>query len=325
MARASGALASLVLALNFHVNVTTCCGDFAGATALVAELDAIKEMTGIQIAPYGARVLAAYQGYAAEPALDTPATDSELVERGEGHGLHMASWAAAILNNGLGHYAEAFAAASEVAYENAFNAPHALSELIEAAVETGNMDAAQDALRRLRALTITGSDWAAGIEARGRALVSAGDVAERWYSESIECLARTPLRPECARSRLLYGEWLRRGGRRADARRELTKALEMFTTMDMTGFAERSRRELLAAGAKAPKRGAGTNDDLTAQEVQIARLASDGLSNAQIAAQLFVSPRTVEWHLRKIFTKLSISRRGQLRQRCAGTVTRSRS
>jgi DNA-binding CsgD family transcriptional regulator len=161
-------------------------------------------------------------------------------------------------------------------------------------------------------LTVIGSDWAAGIEARARALVSVGEVAERWYSESIAYLARTPLRPERGRSHLLYGEWLRGEGRREDARHELTKAFDMFTAMDMTGFAERSRRELLANGAKVPKRDATTSDDLTAQEAQIAVLARDGLSNAEIAAQLFVSPRTVEWHLRKVFTKLNVSRRGQL-------------
>jgi DNA-binding CsgD family transcriptional regulator len=311
-ARATGALAALVLALNFHINVITLCGDFETASTLVRELNSIQELTGIRMAPSGAQMLAAYQGYAAEWVPRVSATDNDVVERGGGHGLRMATWATAILNNGLGRYAEACAAARAAAFENVFNAPHVLSELIEAEVKSGNTEAADVAVQRLLTLTVAGSDWSAGFEARGRALVCVGEVAERWYSKSIACLARTPLRPEQARSHLLYGEWLRAEGRRMDARRELTKALEMFTTMDMTGFAERSRRELLANGAKAPKRDVKARDDLTAQEEQIARLARDGLSNTEIATRLFVSPRTVEWHLRKVFTKLNVSRRGQL-------------
>jgi DNA-binding CsgD family transcriptional regulator len=312
VARASGALASLVLALNFHINVTAYCGEFEAATALVAELDTIKELTGIQIAPYGAKVLAAYEGCGAEQAPHVSATGNDLVERGEGHGLHMANWATAILNNGLGRYAAASAAAREVAFKSAFNAPHALSELIEAEVRLENSEAADAALQRLLTLTLTGSNWSAGIEARGRALVSGGEVAEQWYSESIACLARTPLRPEQARSHLLYGEWLRREGRPDDARRELTNAYEMLTAIGMTGYAERCREELLATGATMRKRDPETRGDLTSQEAQIAFLARDGMSNAEIATQLFLSPRTVEWHLRKVFTKLGIRRRGQL-------------
>jgi DNA-binding CsgD family transcriptional regulator len=311
-ARATGALASLVVALNFHVNVATCCGDFETAATLVGELDTIKEVTGIRMAPSGAKLLAAYRGQVADGAPCLPAIANSLVERGDGHGLHMAYWATAILNNGLGRYAEASAAAREVAFGNVFNAPHLLAELIEADVKRGDSEGAGVALQRLLTLTVTGSNWSAGVEARARALVNVGEPAERWYSESIACLARTPLRPEQARSHLLYGEWLRGEGRRVDARRELTKAFDMFTAMEMTGFAERSRRELLANGGKAPKRDVKTRDDLTAQEVQIARLARDGLSNTEIAARLFVSPRTVEWHLRKVFAKLNVSRRGQL-------------
>jgi DNA-binding CsgD family transcriptional regulator len=312
VARASGALAALVLALNFHINVTACCGEFDAAIAFIAELDSIKELTGIQIAPYGAKVLAAYQGCASECPASTSATCDELVERGAGHGLHMANWATAILNNGLGRYAAAAAAAREVAFINAFNTPHALSELVEAEAKLGNGEAADAALQRLLALTLPGSDWAAGLEARARALVSVGDVAEHWYSESIACLARTPLRPEHARSLLLYGEWLRREGRQDDARRELSAASQTLKAIGMTGYAERCRQELLATGATLRNRSRETRSDLTAQEAQIAFLARDGLSNAEIATQLFLSARTVEWHLRKVFAKLGVKRRGQL-------------
>jgi DNA-binding CsgD family transcriptional regulator len=158
----------------------------------------------------------------------------------------------------------------------------------------------------------SGTDWALGIEARSRALLSDGDSAEELYRRAIEHLGRTRVRVELARARLLYGEWLRRAGRRVDARSELNEASEMFTAMGAAGFAERTRRELAATGATVRKRSVETRDDLTAQEAQIAFLARDGLSTPEIAAQLFVSPRTVEWHLGKVFSKLGISRRGQL-------------
>ena len=231
--------------------------------------------------------------------------------RGEGLGLQHANWATAVLHNGLGHYAEASSAAEQAAAE--VDAPFAracaLPELIEAAARSGETELAADALRRLSATTIDGSDWAKGLEARSRALVSSGEDAERWYAEAVERLGRTPLRPDLARAHLLYGEWLRREHRRIDARHQLRTAHELFTTIGAEAFAERARRELLATGEKVRRREVDTATELTAQEEHIARLARDGRTNPEIGAALFISARTVEWHLRKIFTKLGITSR----------------
>jgi ATP/maltotriose-dependent transcriptional regulator MalT len=187
-------------------------------------------------------------------------------------------------------------------------------ELVEAAARAGNADVAAGALQRLAETTRPGgNDLALGIEARCRALLSDGETAERLYQEAIDRLGRTPLRPDLARAHLLYGEWLRRQGRRGDAREQLRTAYGMLEAIGMEAFAERARRELNATGETVRKRTVETLDQLTAQETLIARLARDGLSNPEIAAQLFLSARTVEWHLRKVFTKLGISSRRQLR------------
>jgi DNA-binding CsgD family transcriptional regulator len=172
---------------------------------------------------------------------------------------------------------------------------------------------AADALERLSAMTrASGTDWALGIEARSRALLSDGDAAEHLYLEAIDRLGRTSIRVELARAHLLYGEWLRRERRRLDAREQLRAAHEMFTGMGVEAFADRAARELLATGERARKRTVETREDLTPQEAQIARLARDGLSNPEIGARLFISPRTVEYHLHKVFGKLGISSRNQL-------------
>jgi DNA-binding CsgD family transcriptional regulator len=311
-ARKSGALTSLVLSLNYHGFMTTCCGDFDAATALVAEHDAVKEVTGIRMASYGGRLLAAYQGRPTNLPAQLSASESELVESGDGYALQITCLARAILNNSHGRYADAVAAAREIAYEISFLAPFALSELIEAAAKTGDLEPAREALGQLVTLTVPGSDWAAGMEARGRALVGAGEDAERWYRESLTCLARTPLRPELARAHLLYGEWLRRGDRGPDGRHELRSAYKLFTAMGAEAFAERARRELVAAGVGIRPRHVDTGNALTAQEEHIARLARDGRTNSDIAAELFISARTVEWHLHKVFTKLDITSRKRL-------------
>jgi DNA-binding CsgD family transcriptional regulator len=290
----------------------TWCGDFEAATSLVVEQNAVQEATGIRMASY-AELLAAYQGRPAAGGIHPPASDGELIARGNGLAAQIAKWATAVLNNGLGRYAEAFAAAGDAADETSGTsvAPFALSELIEAAARTGSSDAAVDALQRLSAQTVVGSDWAEGIEARGLALVSSGADAEQWYAEAIERLARTTLRPELARARLLYGEWLRRQNRRVDARHQLHIAHEAFAAMGAEAFAERARRELVATGEKVRKREVDTRNELTPQEEHVARLARDGHTNPEIGAELFLSTRTVEWHLRKVFTKLGItSRRG---------------
>ena len=188
-----------------------------------------------------------------------------------------------------------------------------LTELIEAAARSGRTDLATDALDRLATMTrASGSDWALGVEARSRALLTDGDAAEGLYHEAIERLSRTRVRVELARAHLLYGEWLRRAGRRRDARAQLRTAHEMLAAMGAEAFAERARRELLATGETVRTRSVETRDELTAQETQIARLASDGRTNPEIGTQLFISPRTVEWHLRNVFTKLEIRSRREL-------------
>jgi ATP/maltotriose-dependent transcriptional regulator MalT len=227
----------------------------------------------------------------------------------------VAQWAAAVLYNGIGHFDEAAAAAREVTANDIDPYPQmwALSELVEAAARMGEGDVARDALTRLAEMTQpAGTDWGLGTEARSRALLSEGENADRLYCQAIERFGRTRLRPELARAHLLYGEWLRREGRRSDAREQLRTAHHMFAAMGMEAFAERTRRELVATGETVRKRGAVTRDELTPQEDQIARLARDGFSNPEIGVQLFLSYRTVEWHLRKVYAKLGISSRREL-------------
>jgi ATP/maltotriose-dependent transcriptional regulator MalT len=227
----------------------------------------------------------------------------------------VAQWAASVLHNGLGHYDEAAAAAREVTADDIDPYQHmwALPELVEAASRLGDDRAARQALDRLTELTRpAGTDWALATQARSQALLSDGKDADRLYREAIERFGPTALRPELARGHLLYGEWLRREGRRSDAREQLRTGHQMFVTMGMDGFAERTRRELAATGATVRRRRVEARDELTPQEEQIARLASDGLSNTEIGAQLFVSSRTVEWHLRKVYAKLGISSRREL-------------
>jgi DNA-binding CsgD family transcriptional regulator len=233
---------------------------------------------------------------------------------GQGVGVQFAQWASAILHNGLGRYdkAQADAHAAEQAPEMQVSM-WALPELIEAASRTGQDRLAADALARLADVTgVAQTDWAQGIHARSRALVSDGD-AEQWYREAIGRLGRTGFRCEIARAHLLYGEWLRRAGRRADARAQLRTAYDMLDAIGMRAFADRARRELLATGETVRKRTTDSSGALTPQEAQVAGLAREGMSNPEIAAQLFLSPRTVEYHLAKVFTKLAINSRRQLR------------
>jgi ATP/maltotriose-dependent transcriptional regulator MalT len=239
-----------------------------------------------------------------------------------------AHWAAAVLYNGLARHEEAAAAAQATTSKTAerFASMWALPELVEGAVRAGDAGLARHALERLEETTRPcANDIALGIEARSRALLSDGSAAEGLYRDAISRLSRTRLRPEVARAHLLFGEWLRREGRIWEARERLRAAEELFAAIGMEAFAERARRELNATGVKARKRTAETRDDLTPQEEQIARLARDGLSNTEIGARLFISARTVEWHLGKVFTKLGISSRRQLRsslpEKAATTAT----
>ena len=235
--------------------------------------------------------------------------------RGEGIGIAVAEYARAVVCNGLGEYDEALAAATRATSDSAELVAHnwGLVELVEAGVRSGHHDLAEQAHRRLaRKAHASGTHWANGIEARCRALLSEGDEAEDAYRESIAHLDRASVGSELARTHLLYGEWLRRANRRADARQELTTAHDSLNAMGLAAFAERARGELLATGATVRKRTVEVEELLTPQEVQIARLARDGLSNVDIGSQLFLSARTIEWHLRKVFRKLNINSRRHL-------------
>jgi DNA-binding CsgD family transcriptional regulator len=248
--------------------------------------------------------------------IDAALLDS--ASRGEGAGLAVALYSRAVLNNGLGRYQEALVAAisSDLPNIESFTVTNlVLVELIEAGARSGSTKQATDALRRLSVMTrASGTDWALGIRARSHALLSEGDSAENLYREALERLGRTRIRGQLARAHLVYGEWLRRENRRVDAREHLRAAHEMLTTMGIEAFAERARNELLATGETVRKRTVDPLHMLTAQEAQIARLASMGHTNPEIGAQLFISARTVEWHLGKVFSKLRVSSRRQLRE-----------
>jgi DNA-binding CsgD family transcriptional regulator len=312
LARESGALAVLAVSVNVLAQAVALAGESGSAASLIAEADGVTEATGTLVAPYGALVLAGLQGREAEAATLIDATIHDATAGGQGTAVQYARWARAVLLNGLGRYQEALAVAQEASDDTPelFVSAWALSELIEAAARSEDTPRARGALDRLaEATSAAETDWGLGIAARSRALLSEGETAERLYQEAIERLGRTRLRPELARAQLLYGEWLRREGRRVDAREQLRIAHEMLAGMGMDAFAERARRELQATGEKLRKRTVETRDELTPQERQIAGLARDGLSNPEIGARLFLSPRTVEWHLKKVFTKLRISSR----------------
>ena len=267
------------------------------------------ERAGVRLA------LAALRGREAEVAQLIEATTREVLPRGEGMGLSITQWASAVLYNGLGRYEDALAAAQQASDhpEELWFSTYGSVELIEAAARSGNAERAAAALQWLSETThASGTELALGIEARSRALLSEGALAEELYREAIDRLGRTRVRVELARAYLLYGEWLRRERRRTEAREQLRTAHHMLDTMGIQAFAERARRELLATGETVRKRTAETRDELTAQEALIARLARDGLSNPEIGTRLFISPRTVKYHLRKVFTKLDIGSRNEL-------------
>jgi DNA-binding CsgD family transcriptional regulator len=315
VARDAGALAVLAVGVNVLAQAVSLGGELGNAALLIAEADAVTEATGTHVAPYGALVLTALREREAEAFGLIDATITDATAGGQGTAVQYARWASSVVHNALGHYEEALDAARDASDDTPelFVSAWSLSELIEAATRSGRTELADDALDRLVAHThASGTDWGRGIEARSRALLSDGETAERLYREAIERLGRTRLRPELARVHLLYGEWLRRENRRVDARTQLRAAHDMFVAIGMEGFAERTRIELVATGETVRKRTVETRDELTAQERQIARLARDGLSNPEIGARLFLSPRTVEWHLRKVFTKLGISSRKEL-------------
>jgi DNA-binding CsgD family transcriptional regulator len=266
---------------------------------------------------YGPVLLAAWRGREAVASAVIAASVPEASARGEGAVLAFADYARAVLYNGLGRYDEALRAASATdafGVEGFVIYTQGLIELVEAAARAGAPERARDALGRLSDMAIaTGTDWGAGIRARSAALLSVDGKAEPLYREAIERLGRSRIRPQLARAHLLYGEWLRRQNRRVDARTQLRIAYQMLSAMGVESFAERARRELLATGETVRKRSAKTAIELTAQEAHIARLAVAGHTNPEIGAQLFISARTVEWHLRKVFTKLDVGSRRELR------------
>jgi ATP/maltotriose-dependent transcriptional regulator MalT len=317
--RDAGALASLPIHLTYLGMAIVWTGDFAGAASLIAEIDSVAAVTGSLFPPYTLLRLRGLQGREGEAAVAIASAMEQF--GGQGITATRAHWAAAVLYNGLARYAEAAQAARQ-ATTNALNhwiPTWVLPELVEAAARLGDAELARDALERLAKTTQPcRTEFALGIEARCRALLSDGAAADALYREAIERLKRTRLRPEIARAHLLYGEWLRRENRRVDAREQLRTAHGMLVAIGMEAFAERARLELQATGEKVRKRTVETRDDLTAQERQIARLAHDGLSNPEIGARLFLSPRTVEWHLRNVFTKLGIRSRRELASALAG-------
>ena len=286
LTREAGAFSELPGALGMRAHVLFFAGELAAAASLVEEVRVVAEATGMRLAPYGALGLAAFRGREAETAALASAAKEEVAVRGEGNGIGIADWATALLSNGLGRHDRALAAAEQAsAYPaDVSTANWGLVELIEAAARAGSPKCATAAMRRLAESTsVSGTDWALGVEARSRALLSDGAAADRLYREAIERLGHTRMGAELARAHLLYGEWLRRENRRIDAREQLRAAYQMLTAMGMDGFAERSRRELLATGETVRKRTVETLTDLTAREAQIVKLARDGHTNQEIA------------------------------------------
>jgi DNA-binding CsgD family transcriptional regulator len=320
VARETGTLRVLPIAATYRASLHVHAGAFGAASLLAEESDAIVQATDTAPLKFASLMLAAWRGNEAEGLQLIEAGRREATARGEGMGLGLLEWATALLYNGRGRYAEALAVAQpgcEQDDDRLF--AWTLVELIESGVRSGATHATSAALDRLSGRTqATGTDWALGIEAGSRALLSDGRAAESLYREAVERLARSRGVVHLARARLLYGEWLRRENRRVDAREQLREAYDRFSRIGAEAFADRARRELLATGETAPRRTMETRDVLTPQEAQIARMASNRQTNPEIGAKLFISPRTVEYHLRKVFTKLEISSRKELHSALAG-------
>ena len=316
LARRTGAFSSLPAALTDRVLVELFSGRIGIAMSLAAESDAVIEATGSHLTLRTSLVLANWLGRDAEAAALIEAHREDVLRRGEGLWLAANDWGSAIRYNGLGRYQEALVAAGHAAEAARGLGPSMLllGELIEAAARSGQAERAIGPLAQLAEIShAAGTDWALGIHARAAAVVAEGQSAERLHREAIERLSHGKTRATLARAHLLYGEWLRRQHRRVDAREQLRVAYTMLSDMGMEAFADRARRELLATGETVRKRTVETLDELTPQEVQVARLAADGQTNPEIGAQLFLSARTVEWHLTKVFGKLGIGSRRRLR------------
>ncbi len=316
LARHAGALNLLPLALTYRAGVHVHAGEFDAASVQIEEADAIAEATGNARLSYTSLVVAAWRGQEAPAMQLIEDGRRDATSRGEGRAIALADYASAVLCNGLGQYQAALAAARRACEHDDLNLfGWALTELVEAATRSAEPELAAAACEQLCERTrLAGTEWALGIEARSRALLDEGQGTEDLYLEATERLGRCRIKVHVARAQLLYGEWLRRQNRRIDARETLREAHELFSTMGAEAFAERAARELLATGEKARKRTDDTRSQLTAQEAQIAELAREGHSNPEIGAQLFISARTVEYHLHKVFTKLEISSRHELQR-----------
>jgi DNA-binding CsgD family transcriptional regulator/tetratricopeptide (TPR) repeat protein len=321
IARETGALGELPLALSQRVYAHLFAGELTTASSLLDEIQAATDVTGVKLTPYGAVGLAALRGREPEAISLIDESREDVTRRGEGIGLSVLDWAQAVLYNGLGRYDQARVAALRI-----FEYPHDLGgpinwgmvELIEAAVRAGTPELAAGVCSRLAEMArASGTDWALGVAARSEALLADDQRAEELYVEAVDRLGRTRMAVDLARAHLLYGEWLRRQRRRLDARGHLRTAHGLFTDFGMEAFAERARVELEATGEHARKRTVDSLGQLTPQEAQISRLVAQGNTNREIAAQLFISPSTVEYHLRKVFRKLGVKSRTQLARRMA--------
>lgn len=320
LAREAGALAMLPLALATRAGSHVFAGELDAAAALIEEANSISTATGYAPVRYHEISLTVWRGAEAEARRLLEGTTALATSRGEGRITGLVGCMTAILHNGLGHYGEALRAAQQ-ACEHEDLGPYrlALAELIEAAARCGEPEVAADGVANMETQAAAGTDWVLGTLAHCRALIADDQTAEEHYREAIDRLGRTRMRVYLARSHLVYGEWLRREHRRVDAREQLGIAHEMFVRMGAEAFAERARRELLVTGEKTRKQAVGSGEGLTPQEAQIAQLAGSGLTNQEIGAQLFISAHTVEWHLRKVFAKLGIKSRRQLRGRAEVT------
>jgi DNA-binding CsgD family transcriptional regulator len=315
IARDAGALAVLPIALCYRANVHVHAGEFAAASVLLEEADAITMATGNAPLRYGVLALAAWRGDEGPASSVIEQCRKDATMRGDGRALGLIGYVTAVLNNGLGRYDAALAGAEEACeHEDLGFYGWSLVELIEAAARIGAYEKANDALQELEERArAAGTNWGLGMLYRSKALLGDGEAADALYRESIERLERCRIVVHAARAHLVYGEWLRRENRRVDAREQLRTAFTMLSDIRADAFAERARRELVATGETVRKRSSDSSSTLTAQEAQVAWLAAEGRSNPEIAGRLFISPRTAEYHLRKVFGKLGISSRRELR------------
>jgi DNA-binding CsgD family transcriptional regulator len=327
LVRETGALGDLAVALSHRGQMHVFAGELASAASLQEAVQEATELTGSPFAPYHAAPLMAMRGREVEAKQFISDARVEVTNRGEGAALWFIDWAESVLYNGLGRYTEALAAARRVVdHADLVPVNWAMPELIEAAVRVDDMDLAVEVDRRLsERCQQSGTDWALGIAARCHAMLVDDHRASELYGEAIERLGRTRMTVDLARTHLLYGEWLRRQRRRRDARVELRTAHDLFSAFGMEAFTQRAQTELLATGEKVRSRSVESSYDLTPQEQRISELAAHGATNKEIAAQLYISAATVEYHLHKVFRKFGVTSRGQLARQWLQSTPKSAS